>query len=166
MRMTRIDRRASVPTGGAGCLSSGAQIPSDAARQEALAACAVRQVAPVRYPAALIALAATSLPSSVGAQAPTVPWHAVPVVARWHGSTSLAGAVIDSTRIPSTYWKEGALVGGGLLAVLVGAGALELCHYDGPCHHPVLAVTGGGVLGALIGTGIGALIGGQFPKHR
>jgi hypothetical protein len=69
----------------------------------------------------------------------------------------------DSTRIPATHWKAGALIGGGLLGVLGAAAGVQLACYDGPCHNRLLGALLGFSLGGLTGFGIGALIGGQFP---
>jgi len=69
----------------------------------------------------------------------------------------------DSTRIPATMWKAGALLGGGLLGALGAATGVQLACYDGPCHNRLLGGVIGFALGGVIGFGLGALIGGQFP---
>ena len=71
----------------------------------------------------------------------------------------------DSAVIPATYWLEGAAVVGGLGAIAGGVLGVGACGYDGPCHNPGLkALYGAAVLG-VVAFGLGALIGGQFPKH-
>jgi hypothetical protein len=70
----------------------------------------------------------------------------------------------DSAVIPPSYWLEGGAIVGGLSAIAGGALAVGLCGYGGPCHNPGLAAVGGAVVVGLVGFGIGALIGGQFPK--
>jgi hypothetical protein len=69
--------------------------------------------------------------------------------------------------IKPTYWREGGLIG----AVSVGAFIAYLAHglcqdsdtIRGSCADELV---GGALLGGLVGFGIGALVGGQFPKHR
>jgi hypothetical protein len=74
--------------------------------------------------------------------------------------------VDSSTRhIPPTYWLEGAIAGGATLGFLGAILFVDLCNFDGPCGNSVAAAAGGLVLGGLTGFGIGAMIGGQFPKH-
>jgi hypothetical protein len=114
-----------------------------------------------------LSLGAALLPAAARAQGPRLHWQPVHATAHWHGTPrATSRPAIDTTRIPSTYWLEGALIGGGALGVLAASTGLELCHYDGPCHAPVAAAVGGFVLGGLIGSGVGALIGGQIPKHH
>ena len=72
----------------------------------------------------------------------------------------------DSTAIPKTHWKTGALIGGGVLGVLTAVFAVGMCSFDAPCQEPVLPAVGGFAIGGLTGFGIGALIGGQFPVRE
>jgi hypothetical protein len=76
-----------------------------------------------------------------------------------------APALADSNAIPRTHWLEGGAIVGGLAGVAGGILAVGLCGYDSPCLHPALAAVTGAVLMGLVGFGLGALIGGQFPKH-
>jgi hypothetical protein len=71
----------------------------------------------------------------------------------------------DSTRIPHTHWKTGALIGGTTLGLLTAWMFAGLCGGEGPCHQPVLSAVGGFALGGMTGFGLGALIGGQFPAR-
>jgi len=74
--------------------------------------------------------------------------------------------VDSSTRhIPRTYWLEGAIAGGAALGLLGAIFFVDLCNFDGPCANSVAAAAGGLILGGLTGFGVGAMIGGQFPKH-
>ena len=73
--------------------------------------------------------------------------------------------VADSVVIPKTHWLEGGAILGGLMGLGGVIGGLGFCHYDGPCRQPVAAATAGLVVSGLVGFGVGALIGGQFPKH-
>jgi len=71
----------------------------------------------------------------------------------------------DSVKIPPTHWEEGAIIGGvavGIFGAVLGVG---LCNFDEPCHNSAVAAAAGLVLGGLVGVGVGAMIGGQFPKH-
>ncbi len=62
---------------------------------------------------------------------------------------------------PPTYWLEGGLIGGIGLGAFFAYGAGTLCE-SSDCTKARLAV---GFLGAGLGFTVGALIGGQFPKH-
>jgi hypothetical protein len=86
--------------------------------------------------------------------------HDAPVNGSWSAARL---RLPDSTTIPPTHWRTGALIGGGALGLLGAVTFIGLCGYDGPCHQPVLAAAGGFALGGLVGFGVGALIGGQFP---
>jgi len=96
-------------------------------------------------------------------------WRAVPArLAPQNGGTALLApqqllSASDSTTIPPTHWKQGALIGGGALGLLGALTFVSLCSYDGPCHNPALFAVGGFALFGLVGFGVGALIGGQFP---
>ena len=63
---------------------------------------------------------------------------------------------------PPTYWLEGGLIGGIGLGTLSAYEAGGLCE-SSDCTKARLAV---GLLGAGLGFTVGALIGGQFPKHN
>jgi len=62
---------------------------------------------------------------------------------------------------PPTYWLEGGLIGGIGLGTLSAYEAGGLCESSN-CTPARVAV---GLLGAGLGFTVGALIGGQFPKH-
>jgi hypothetical protein len=77
------------------------------------------------------------------------------------------GASLDSVRrqIRPTYWKEGALIGGGigvLLGAWLGHGLCGLSDEFGKNCTGSLVV--GGMVGAVLLAIPGALVGGQFPK--
>jgi hypothetical protein len=74
-------------------------------------------------------------------------------------------AAADPVVIPSTYWREGGLIGGSILGLATAAFAFQMCGYDRVCHNPGFWGLGGLAAGFLLGFGPGALIGGQFPKH-
>jgi len=63
---------------------------------------------------------------------------------------------------PPTYWLEGGLIGGIGLGVLSGYEAGGLCE-SSDCTLGRVTV---GILGGALGFTVGALIGGQFPKHN
>ena len=71
----------------------------------------------------------------------------------------------DSAVIRPTHWLVGGTIGGGLAGIAGGALAVGFCGMDGPCRDPGTAALGGFLIMGLLGFGIGALIGGQFPKH-
>jgi len=62
---------------------------------------------------------------------------------------------------PPTYWLEGGLIGGIGLGAFFASEAGGLCESSN-CTPARVAV---GLLGAGLGFTVGALIGGQFPKH-
>jgi len=110
--------------------------------------------APIRWPTAL-----NSASASRAASAPLVARAGAAALLVPH--SLLSGT--DSTRIPPTHWRQGALIGGGALGLLGALTFVSLCSYDGPCHNPALFAAGGFALFGLVGFGVGALIGGQFP---
>jgi hypothetical protein len=82
-------------------------------------------------------------------------------------STRGAVAMPDSVQgsVPPTQWKHGMLIGGiigGVGGIALGFAWCGLSETQTSCLSLVLAGTVGG---ALLGGTIGALIGGQFPKH-
>ncbi len=88
-------------------------------------------------------------------------WISAPSSSR---ATSGGTTARDSTRIPRTYWLEGAGILGaasGIFGAYVGVG---LCHYYETCHNPAVAGLEAFFIFGALGFGIGALIGGQFPK--
>ena len=68
--------------------------------------------------------------------------------------------------IPATYWKEGALIGGGVGLIAGAYLGFGLCHMS---EHVNNDCTGSLLLGGVVGAALlalpGALIGGVFPKH-
>jgi len=83
---------------------------------------------------------------------------------------SLAGEAGDTIvrKISPTHWKEGGIVG----AVVLGAFGIwfgnEICKETEAGNEEgctARAVVGGAIGGGGLGFLIGALIGGQFPKH-
>jgi hypothetical protein len=68
-------------------------------------------------------------------------------------------------RIKPTYWKEGGLVGGVAAGAFLAYLAGGLCQSSDTGENCGGAAIGGAVLGAGVGFGLGALIGGQFPKR-
>jgi hypothetical protein len=84
------------------------------------------------------------------------------------GVKSLAAGPSDSLKqqIRPTYWKEGALIGGALGALLGAAAGHGLCEGgDEATKHCTGALVLGGVFGAALVAIPGALIGGQFSKE-
>jgi len=80
-------------------------------------------------------------------------------------ATSLA-ADSQYRKIPPTHWQNGAIVGAAAMALLTFGFAHGLCRFEGDSQRnncvgvALIAAPFGGVVGA----GLGALIGGQFPK--
>jgi hypothetical protein len=114
-------------------------------------------VGPVRWPPTVVA---------------TANWRAAPSHSLFLAPsfTSLIatriGSGADSTVIPPTHWKTGALIGGTALGLLTALTTVSLCGYDeGDCHGPALWAAGGFAFGGVVGFGLGALIGGQFPAR-
>jgi hypothetical protein len=69
-------------------------------------------------------------------------------------------------KIRPTYWKEGALIGGAVGALLGAAAGYGLCEGgDGTTKHCAGALVLGGVFGAALVAIPGALIGGQVSKE-
>lgn len=69
----------------------------------------------------------------------------------------------DSVATTSNHWREGAIAG----AILGGVGgawfAAGFCDNGRPCFGRTVA---GGFVGAATGLGVGALVGGLFPKRQ
>ncbi len=72
--------------------------------------------------------------------------------------------VPDSSRIPRTHWLEVGAVAGGVGGILGGVLAVQLCGYERVCPRPALAALSGFFVLGVVTFGLGALIGGQFPK--
>lgn len=126
----------------------------------------------------LVVLASsTLLLDSAEAQAPAITW---PPLATLSASSLYTGrplALLDShlrtdepsdtvaRQIRPTYWKEGGLIGGVASSILVGLFAQGMCAYaEGNTRNCGLSLITGAVLGGGVGFGLGALVGGQFPK--
>jgi hypothetical protein len=58
------------------------------------------------------------------------------------------------------------VVGGAILGLLGALVLGEICGSDNAQEHCTGTTVGGGLLGAAVGFTVGALVGGQFPKHR
>jgi hypothetical protein len=124
----------------------------------------------------LVVVAATicvQLPTATRAlaQRADAGWHPAPLRApSWIAPASFRRAAPvratagDSTRIPRTYWFEGAALLGSVSGVLGAVMGVDLCGYDQDCRRPVLAAFEGLFIVGVVGFGVGALIGGQFPK--
>lgn len=110
-------------------------------------------------------------PTPALAQRADIGWHPAPF-----GTPSVVGppvgeveslwaaTVRDSVQIPRTHWLEGAALLGaasGAAGAFLGVG---LCHYSDTCRHPTAAALRGFLILGLLGFGVGALIGGLFPK--
>ncbi len=66
-----------------------------------------------------------------------------------------------------TYWLEGGVIGGLVVGALGASLAGGLCGYDNAPHGSCTDDTiKGAFVGAGLGFTVGALIGGQIPKHR
>ena len=72
----------------------------------------------------------------------------------------------DTAHVASTYWKEGALIGGIPMAILGGIAGADLCEWaDGTGNdNCVVATVGTALLSGLVGGIVGGLIGAQFHK--
>ncbi len=80
-------------------------------------------------------------------------------------STKPMATVGDSARIRPTHWLTGALIGGTALGALGLIGGYQLCDMgDTPCNNRPQAMLALGFIFGMVGFGVGALIGGQFPK--
>ena len=140
--------------GGGGILSHRSQVLAVCLLAAFPLAAGAQGPAPVQWPHAD--------PPAIGPQAPAGEAN---LRARYLGVRPLTLQIVaDSSRIPRTYWKAGAVIGGGAMGVLGAAAFVSLCGYDeGPCHNPLLWGAGGFALFGIVGFGVGALIGGQFP---
>ena len=68
--------------------------------------------------------------------------------------------------IKPTYWREGGLIGAVSTGAFIAYLTYGLCRNSDSIHGSCAeGLVGGGLLGGLLGFGIGALVGGQFPKH-
>jgi hypothetical protein len=79
----------------------------------------------------------------------------------------LAGESPDTVirQIRPTHWKEGGLVGALVLGAFGAWFGNEICRNDEVSNDCTGLVLGGVLGGGGVGFLIGALIGGQFPKH-
>ena len=70
---------------------------------------------------------------------------------------------VDTTKaIPPTYWLEGGVIGG----VAMGVFTVLLAQDLGEGNSSVTGYAAAFLIGGAVGFPAGALIGGQFPKHR
>lgn len=84
-------------------------------------------------------------------------------------SAPIPPALADtSMHIRPTHWVTGAAIGGTALGLLTGFTAMAVCGMDDSSAglSTGLCFVSGLLGGALLGGTIGALIGGQFPKHE
>ncbi len=77
----------------------------------------------------------------------------------------MPGAATDR-EYRSSHWKEGLATGAALGGVVGGLGLYAFCREmgDSPGEHCGFKALMGGAMTAVVGGGIGALIGGLFPK--
>jgi len=91
--------------------------------------------------------------------AETSPPHAIPA--------STLQSIRDSTVYQASYWQEGLVAGGMTGAILGGLAGAAVCGMsessDSNCGLKVLL---GAFIAATPGAGLGALIGGLFPKEE
>ena len=72
----------------------------------------------------------------------------------------------DSLNIPPTHWKTGALIGAGA-GVATGLWfGYKMCGFDGPRENCAPGMIASALLFGFVGYGLGALVGGQFPKSQ
>ncbi len=70
-------------------------------------------------------------------------------------------------RIRTTYWREGALIGGSGLGTFAAYLSYGLCsQFDTGSEDCTTSLLGGFIMGGAVGVAVGSLIGGQFPKGR
>jgi hypothetical protein len=69
-------------------------------------------------------------------------------------------------RIPSTKWKQGALIGGVTGGLCLGLLARGLCRGSDAIQSCLLPTLGVAALGVVMGGTVGALVGGQFPERK
>ena len=105
-------------------------------------------------------LAQSSVPPALSMMTPSPAFSTWPVV-----SSDPLGALNTELRRATqpTHWVRGGLIGAGVGAagaLLIGAVACSMDESDG-CNYAA-----GAVVGAGLGFLVGALIGGQFPKHE
>jgi hypothetical protein len=125
----------------------------------------------------VVLTSSTLLLNSAGGQAPAVTWPPLAGISASSLYTGRSPSPLDShlrSREPSdtvarqirpTYWKEGGLVGGVASSILVGLFAQGMCAYaEGNTRNCGLSLITGALLGGGVGFGLGALVGGQFPK--
>jgi len=76
---------------------------------------------------------------------------------------NVRGVVADSARSHGSYWLVGAIVGTAIIGVIGAEGAP---YFSGDeANAGVGDYIRGFAMGAALGFSVGALIGGQFPKH-
>ena len=128
----------------------------------------------------LVVLASsTLLLDRAGGQAPAVSWPPLAGISASSLYTGRPPTPLDShlrsdepsdtvaRQIRPTYWKEGGLIGGVAASIFVGLFAQGMCAYaEGSTRNCGLSLITGVVLGGGVGFGLGALVGGQFPKGR
>jgi hypothetical protein len=114
---------------------------------------------------------------AIEAQAKPVAWPQLsrlssPLIYPAHSANALnfrplAGESSDTVirQIRPTHWKEGGMVGALVLGAFGAWFGNEICRNDEVSDSCTGLILGGVVGGGGVGFLIGALIGGQFPKH-
>lgn len=130
----------------------------------------------VRHHILVLCFAALAVPTASSAQTPHPTWPPLnaKAAAVLYTPTELYRApprmlsLADTVarNIKPTYWREGGLVGAVSVGAFMAYFVHALCQLDdsirGSCAETLVR---GGLFGGLVGFGIGAMVGGQFPKH-
>jgi hypothetical protein len=132
----------------------------------------------VRRTLLVVLASSTLLFDSAGSQAPSITWPPLAVLSASSLYTRRFPTPLDNhlrtdersdtvaRQIRRSYWKEGGLVAGVASSILVGLFAQGMCAYaEGNTRNCGLSLITGALLGGGVGFGLGALVGGQFPKR-